>query len=233
VATAQEFMAHGLRRSIEASERERRRWARELHDQTLQDMAALRVLLSAARRRGTPETLAAAVDDAVARLGEGIDELRAIITDLRPAALDEIGTKAAIEALVERVAGAPGAPSIDLHLDLDYEAGRSPDRPAPAIENTLYRLVQEATTNAVKHAAARHIEISVTERGGAIAARVRDDGTGFDPDDRADGFGLIGIRERLSLVGGTLDVTSRPGEGTEISAVIPSSPAMGGLAAAS
>jgi signal transduction histidine kinase len=233
VATAQEFMAHGLRRSIEASERERRRWARELHDQTLQDMAALRVLLSSARRRGTPEALAAAVDDAVERLGEGIDELRAIITDLRPAALDELGTKAAIEALVERLAGAPGAPRIELHLDLDYEAGRCPDRHEPTIENTLYRLVQEATTNAVKHAAARLIEISVVERDGSIEAHVRDDGEGFDPDQRADGFGLIGIRERLALVGGTVEVTSRPGEGTEIAATIPSSRAAAGIAAAS
>jgi signal transduction histidine kinase len=233
VATAQEFMAHGLRRSIEASERERRRWARELHDQTLQDMAALRVLLSAARRRGTPETLAAAVDDAVERLGEGIDELRAIITDLRPAALDELGIKAAIEALVERVRAASGAPQIDLHLDLDYEAGRHPDRPSAAIENTVYRLVQEAMTNAVKHAGARHVGISLVEHGGSVRAHVRDDGAGFDPDRRADGFGLIGIRERLALVGGTLEITSRPGEGTEIAAVIPSARTAGGLAEAS
>jgi signal transduction histidine kinase len=233
VATAQEFTAHGLRRSIEASERERRRWARELHDQTLQDMAALRVLLSAARRRGTPDTLAQAVDDAVQRLGEGIDELRAIITDLRPAALDELGVKAAIEALVERLRATPGAPQIGLHLDLDYEAGRQPERPAAAIENTVYRFVQEAMTNAVKHAGAGHVDVSLVEQDGSVEARVRDDGAGFDPDERADGFGLIGIRERLALVGGTLEITSRPGEGTEIAAVIPSSRAAGGVAAAS
>jgi signal transduction histidine kinase len=224
VATAQEFTAHGLRRSIEASERERRRWARELHDQTLQDMAALRVGLSAARRRGDPGLLAAAVDDAVAQLGDGIDELRAIITDLRPAALDELGTKAAIEALVERVRSGAGAPEVDLVVDLDYESGRDDARQDAGIESALYRLVQEATTNAIKHASARHIEIAVVQRDGSIEARVRDDGDGFDPEAAADGFGLIGIRERVALVGGTLKISSQPGEGTELLAVIPAAP---------
>jgi signal transduction histidine kinase len=222
VATAQEFTAHGLRRSIEASERERQRWARELHDQTLQDMAALRVALSAARRRGDPDLLGAAVDDAVKHLGDGIHELRGIITDLRPAALDQLGTKAAIEALAERIRTGPEPPEVDLVVDLDYESGRAPSRQEAGIESTLYRLVQEATTNAMKHASARHIEISIVERDGSIEARVRDDGDGFDPEARADGFGLIGIRERVALVGGTVEVSSRPGEGAEVLAVIPS-----------
>jgi signal transduction histidine kinase len=222
VATAQEFTAHGLRRSIEASERERQRWARELHDQTLQDLAALRVSLSSARRRGTPELVAQAVDDAVARLGDGIDALRAIITDLRPAALDQLGAKAAIEALVERVRTAPGAPgTIDLHVDLDAPDGAEPARHDAAVENTVYRLVQEATTNVLKHAHAGRIDISVLERDGAIEIVVRDDGRGFDPRETGDGFGLVGMRERLAIVGGTLAVSSRPGGGTEVQAVVP------------
>jgi signal transduction histidine kinase len=221
VATAQQFTAHGLRRSIEASERERQRWARELHDQTLQDLAALRVSLSSARRRGTPEVVAQAVDDAVARLGDGIDALRAIITDLRPAALDHLGAKAASEALVERVRAAPGAPGpIDLHVELDA-AGAEPARHDAAVENTVYRLVQEATTNVLKHAHAGRIDISVLERDGAIEVVVRDDGRGFDPRETGDGFGLVGMRERLAIVGGTLDVSSRPGRGTEVQAVVP------------
>jgi signal transduction histidine kinase len=222
VATAQEFTAHGLQRSIEASERERQRWARELHDQTLQDMAALRVTLSAARRSGDAERLADAVDDTVQRLGEGIDELRAIITDLRPAALDELGTKAAMEALVERVCALPNGPEISLTVDLDYEAGRSETRHTPNIEAAMYRLVQEAVTNATRHAGARHVQISVVESDGTLEIRVSDDGQGFDPRRRADGFGLIGIRERLALVDGALEISSRPGEGTELRATIPS-----------
>ena len=171
VATAQEFAAHGLRKAIEASESERRRWARELHDQTLQDLGALRVGLSAARRSGDPERLAAAVDDAVAQLGSGIDELRAIITDLRPAALDELGVKAALEAFVERMRGVPNVPPIQLEIDLDYEAGRRGTRPSANVESAMYRLVQEAITNVVKHASAQHIDVSLVEHDGSVHVR--------------------------------------------------------------
>ena len=221
VATAQEFTAHGVRRSIEASERERQRWARELHDQTLQDLAGLRVTLSSARRRGTSETLAEAVDDTIERLGDGIDALRAIITDLRPAALDQLGVKAALETLVERARNATDAPEIDLLVDLDFESERQATRPAPAIEDATYRLIQEALSNALKHASARRVEISVVERDGAVHIDVQDDGRGFDTDRDAAGFGLIGMRERVALVDGTLDVRSQPGGGTELHAELP------------
>jgi signal transduction histidine kinase len=220
VATAQEFTAHGLQRSIEASERERRRWARELHDQTLQDLGGLRVMLSAARRSGDPERLAATVDAAVTQLSQGIDELRAIITDLRPAALDELGTKAALEALVARLLGMPDAPEIALSVELDGDGAQL--RHTAAIENTLYRLVQEALTNAIKHGGARRIEVSVAERDGRIEALVTDDGAGFEPERTGSGFGLIGMRERLALVDGSLRITSEPGQGSRVRAVIPS-----------
>ncbi len=221
VATAQEFAAHGLRRSIEASERERHRWARELHDQTLQDLGALRLSLSTARRRGDSEALALAVDQAIADVADGIEELRAIITDLRPAALDELGTGAALEGLIERVAAGHGSPAIIAHIDLAYEQRREATRHTPALESALYRLVQEAITNAIKHGAAGTIEISVVENAGAIDVRVTDDGSGFDPQGVEAGFGLIGMRERVALVDGTLDVTSQPGGGATVHAVIP------------
>ena len=221
VATAQEFAAHGLRRSIEASEQERHRWARELHDQTLQDLGALRVSLSAARRRGDSEALALAVDQAVADIANGIDELRAIITDLRPAALDELGTGAALDGLIERLAAGPRAPAITAQIDLAYERGREATRHVAALESTLYRLVQEAITNAIKHGGAGRIEVSLVERDGAIDVRVADDGSGFDPQAVEAGFGLIGMRERVALVGGTLDVKSQPGAGATVHAVIP------------
>jgi signal transduction histidine kinase len=221
VATAQEFAEHGLQRSIEASERERRRWARELHDQTLQDLGALKVLLSSARRTGNDERLRAAVGEAVEQLARGIDELRAIITDLRPAALDEVGTQAALEALADRVRAAPGTPEIDLDVDLAYEQGRAATRHTEAIEDALYRVVQEAITNATKHAGARRISVSIEERDGHVHVWVRDDGAGFEPEATSDGFGLIGMRERLALVHGELEVFSRPGAGTEIHATVP------------
>jgi signal transduction histidine kinase len=221
VATAQEFAAHGVRRSIEASERERARWARELHDQTLQDLAALRISLSAARRRGGAERLDAAVADAVSRLGEGIDELRAIVTDLRPAALDELGVKAALETFVERARATAGAPAIDLLVDLGFESGRTSERHDAVLEGTLYRLVQEAITNVVKHAGAHRATVSVRELDGVVEVRVQDDGAGFDPEQDGAGFGLIGMRERAALVGGTLEISSTPGRGTQLLAIVP------------
>ena len=221
VATAKEFQAHGVRRALEASENERRRWARELHDQTLQDLGALRVTLSAARRSGDPERLGAAVDDAVSQLSTGIDELRAIITDLRPAALDELGPKAALEAFAERMRSIPNVPPIDLRVDLDYEEGRRRERHLPSVESAVYRLVQEAVTNVVKHADASRIEVSVVEEDGTLAIHVHDDGAGFDPEASAAGFGLIGMRERLALVDGTLEIDSTPGRGTDVRARVP------------
>ena len=119
------------------------------------------------------------------RLGEGIDALRAIITDLRPAALDQLGAKAALEALVERARSAPDAPEID-SARRPRLRGRSCVRPdmRPAIEDATYRLIQEALSNALKHASASRVDISVVERDGAVHIDVRDDGRGFDTDRR-------------------------------------------------
>jgi signal transduction histidine kinase len=174
-----------------------------------------------ARRRGTPEELREAVDAAVEQLAQAVDELRAIITDLRPAALDEIGVEAAIEAFAERVRNAPDAPVVHLVIDLGSGQGRSATRRPAAMESTLYRLVQEATTNAIKHAHATELDVAVVERGGVIEATVRDNGHGFDPEEATEGFGLIGMRERVALLGGTLQVQSSPGAGTVVRASVP------------
>ena len=103
VATAQNASEEALRRGIEASESERTRWARELHDETLQQLAGLRVLLAGARRSGEPERMGGAIDSALEQITTAIGDLRSLITELRPAALDELGTKPALETLVERV----------------------------------------------------------------------------------------------------------------------------------
>jgi signal transduction histidine kinase len=220
VATGQHVVAEGLRRTMEASERERGRWARELHDETLQEMGALKLYLSAAYRSDEVAQLKEAIAGAIGQLGGGIDRLRALITDLRPAALDELGTGAALEALVDRVAGQSGIP-ISLDLDLDYERGRSDVRHAPDLEATIYRTVQEALTNVVKHAEASNAVVSVTERAEMVELAIRDDGRGFDPPTQSRGFGLLGMRERIAMAGGTLAVEARPGEGTEIRVRLP------------
>jgi signal transduction histidine kinase len=220
VATAQTASDEALRRSLEASEAERTRWARELHDETLQQLAGLRVMLSGARRSGDPARIGAAIDDAIEQLTTGIGDLRSLITDLRPAALDELGARPALETLAARVARQADL-EIDLDVDLAHERGAEGFRHAPDVESTLYRVVQEALTNIVKHASATSVHVRVSDRSGDVEVVVRDDGKGFEPHDDNSGFGLLGMRERLVLVRGTLNIVSAPGEGTTLRARIP------------
>ncbi|MCW2953644.1 MAG: sensor histidine kinase [Conexibacter sp.] len=220
VATAQSVASEGLRRSIEASERERQRWARELHDETLQELAGLKVLLSGARRSDDLDTVQRALDQALQQLDTEITGLRRLITDLRPAALDAFGLKSAVEGLAERVAGTSGL-EIDLEIDLAHESGRRETRLEASLENTLYRLVQEALSNVVKHADATSVAITITEQDDMITLSIEDDGCGFDESKPASGFGLVGMHERAALLGGELTVTSKPAAGTAIRASIP------------
>ena len=215
VAAAQHAGDEALRRSIEASERERSRWARELHDETLQQLAALRVLLSGALRSGDPERLQTAVGDAIEYLKTGVGDLRSLITDLRPAALDEFGIEAALETLAERVTRQSDV-IVDLEVDLVHDDSEPEFRHPPEIESAVYRVVQEALTNAVKHAEAPRVVVRVSDRDGTVDVTVRDDGKGFDPQESSAGFGLLGIRERLALVRGTLEIESAPGAGTTL-----------------
>ena len=222
VATAQTATDEALRRSVQASEEERRRWARELHDETLQELAALRMLLSGARRSGDPAVIAGAVGHALELLTDGIANLRALNTELRPAALDELGVGPAVEALIERVKAQSGL-AIELDLRLAFEDGRAAERHVPDIEAAVYRLIQGALSNVVKHAAATHVVVSLADgdEDECVTVEIRDDGRGFDPGEVGSGFGLIGMRERMALIHGTLEVRSCRGEGTRIVARIP------------
>jgi signal transduction histidine kinase len=217
VATGKRVEEQRLRQSIEASEQERRRWARELHDETLQSLAALRVGLSSAMR-GSEDDLRSAVETAVTSVTEEIANLRALIVELRPAALDEYGTAAAIESLAERITAREGIP-VEANVDLAFE--HEAERHTPELESTTYRLVQEALTNAVRHAGATRIEIDASEHDGCVHVAVADDGRGFDPTTTdSGGFGLTGMRERVELADGELDIDSGP-EGTTIRARLP------------
>jgi signal transduction histidine kinase len=210
VATAQTAAEEALRRSLEASEAERSRWARELHDETLQQFAGLRMLLAGARRSGDRERIDGALQDALERLTTGVGDLRSLIADLRPAALDELGIAPALETLAAR--------AYDVEVDLEVSLT---ERPAAELESTIYRVVQEALTNVAKHAAASRVLVRVRDVDSAIELLVRDDGAGFDPHRRSTGFGLVGMRERLALVRGTLDIQTAPGGGTTLRALIP------------
>jgi signal transduction histidine kinase len=219
VATARTVADERLRHSLRAAEEERRRWARELHDETLQGMGGLRVMLSSALRQDDPEALRRTVREAVDRLGGDIDGLRSLITALRPATLDELGLAPALRALLARVRATHDV-ALDAEVDLADDDGRASTRLGPEIETAVFRLVQEALTNVVRHSGARRVRVLVIEGEGRIDVEVSDDGHGFDPDDGTPGFGLVGMRERVGLVSGTLDISSSP-DGTVVRATVP------------
>jgi signal transduction histidine kinase len=211
VAVARRVESDRLRRTIQAAEDERRRWARELHDETLQGLGAIGVMLSSALRSGDPERLAAAVAEAGDVIREEIAGLRNLITELRPAALDELGLEPAIDALAERVRTVEG---LELETTLNV-----PRRLEPELESTVYRLVQEALTNVAKHARATRVTITIAGGDASIEVEVRDDGIGVDPKPVL-GFGVTGMRERAELLGGTLTV-ERADPGTRVRATLP------------
>jgi signal transduction histidine kinase len=220
VATAQTVTSERHRQRLAATEAERQRWARELHDETLQSLGALRIALSSAERSDRPEEVKRVVRGAAQQLEQDIANLRALITDLRPASLDELGPQAAIEALVER--SQRHGIEVDVSVELEHEGGARSSRHTPELELAIYRIVQEALTNAAKHGQARRAVIEIREEAEVVHLTVRDDGVGFDPDAATRGFGLMGIRERLDLLSGELVIDSEPGRGTVLRAHIPS-----------
>jgi signal transduction histidine kinase len=218
VVMARSVESERVRSLMAAADAERSRWARELHDETLQGLGALLVLLASARRRADAKQTELAMDEAIEHIEQEIENLHAIISDLRPAALDELGLRPALEALLERHSEHDEL-TIASKLALpDHNAGE--DRLEPEIESTVYRLVQEALTNIAKHANARNARVAVTASGGAVLVEVQDDGTGFAPDAGGSGFGLVGIRERVFLAGGTVTIDSGRG-GTLVRAELP------------
>ncbi len=223
VATAKSVEAERLRLSLEAAEQERKRWARELHDETLQALGGLRMLHSAALRSDADITeLRGAIEEGIGLIDAEIDNLSALIAELRPAALDEIGLVPALRTLAERKSR-EGRLEIDVLVRLEHDGHRL----QPEAESTVYRLVQEALNNVAKHAGASRAE-AVIERGdGVVEVIVSDDGRGFDPSATNGGFGLIGMRERVGLAGGELRIDAAPGRGTRVLATIPLQPAEG------
>ncbi len=217
VATARSVERDRLRRSLKAAEAERSRWARELHDDTLQGLGMLRVMLSGARRTDDVDALHGTLDGAVEQLTQEIANLRALITELRPAALDELGLGPALDALFERARVSHG-----LVIDSTVELGAEDDGPRldAETETAVYRIVQESLTNASRHADADYVAVEVLRHGDSIRIAVGDDGRGFDVEQPAKGFGLTGMRERISLAGGRLEIKSSPA-GTTILAVLP------------
>jgi signal transduction histidine kinase len=216
VATAKSVDADRRRRSLAAAESERHRWARELHDDTLQAMGGLKVLLSGAARLDDAEAMRAAMREATEQLTDHIAALRSLIAELRPPALDQLGLAPALESLASRTATTNG---LEIRSDMQLPEDRRLD---PEVETTVYRVAQESLTNVVKHARATSVDLAVRCHDDQIEVFVADDGVGFDVETSAtDGFGLAGMRERVELARGELEVLRGPDGGTVIRARLP------------
>jgi signal transduction histidine kinase len=216
VATAKSVEADRRRRSLAAAESERHRWARELHDETLQALGALKVLLSSAARLDDAEAMRSAMREATEHLTGDIESLRSLIAELRPPALDQLGLAPALMSLAQRTGSRNG---LEIHTEVELPGDR---RLAPEVETTVYRVVQEALTNVVKHARAASVDLAVRCEEGRLEISVADDGVGFDPDDTAgSGFGLTSMRERVELANGELRVGPGVDAGTVIHARLP------------
>ena len=216
----EEWRGQLLAKVIGAQEDERKRLARELHDETSQTLSALAMRL---------ETAVAAFPDDLARqrLVEAkdltvrtLDELHRLIYDLRPSVLDDLGLLSAIRWYAERHLEPLG-------VSVRWEFSGQERRLQPEVETALFRVVQEAITNIAKHASAETVLVECELDGRELVIDIEDDGRGFDPaavatsPDTQRGLGLMGMRERMELVGGTVKVDSAPGRGTYVSVRVP------------
>ena len=213
-----------LRSRFQGEESERRRWAQELHDQTLQDLAAIELRLGSLAGNHDPQDLAAGVQDTRVLVREQIRTLRHLITQMRPLALDTLGLSAALQDLARR-AEADG--DLPVHCDL-AELADLPTSTEPDTLVAIYRIVQEALTNARHHSAGHKITIAARSRDDALEITIRDDGIGMPPPaartpDPAlpPAFGRIGMRERAEAIGAQLTWSRPSGGGTLVSLLVP------------
>ncbi len=211
-----------LRRLISVQEEERKRVARELHDELGQRLSSTVLAIGAAERllQRDPEAARDVLRSAREALTATTEQMYNLILGLRPSALDDLGLEAALRAHAHRTLEAAG---VTLHMSSERVDGRL----APEAETALFRIFQEALTNVVRHAQARHVHLSLRCADGCVIGELRDDGRGFDPaslttingDGR--GLGLLGMRERVELCGGSLEIDSRPGAGTRLCVRVP------------
>lgn len=205
-----------LRRVLDAQEAERRRLARELHDETGQALTSIILGLKSLEEQVEGEPAMAAIGELRELVVGTLRDVRQLAVELRPKALDDFGLVPALERLTAAFSEQTGIP-------VDLQATDSDERLPQEVETALYRSVQESLTNVVKHARAHSVSVLVSRRGGKVSAVVEDDGQGFEPSSPVDGgFGLVGMRERLALVGGRLRIESRgDGSGTTIAVEVP------------
>ncbi|GLZ12041.1 histidine kinase [Actinomadura sp. NBRC 104425] len=198
-------------RALSAQEDERRRIARELHDEIGQSLTALLLDLKRLTDRA-PEPLREELRQAQETTRQSLDEVRRIARRLRPDVLEDLGLASALTAL---------AAQFDTHTTLRVRRTLHPDLPplGPQVELVLYRIAQEALTNAARHSGAAQVELSLAPADGGVLLCVDDDGKGIDG--AVEGAGIRGMRERALLVGGTLNLQNRPEGGTRVALYVP------------
>jgi signal transduction histidine kinase len=209
LALSERVSRDAVRRVVEGQEIERKRLARELHDETGQALTSILLGLKSLEQDERVEALRELVVST-------LQDVRRLAVELRPAALDDFGLAAALERLAETHRAHEG-------VAIDVEIGLAPSERLPAeVETTVYRIVQEALTNVARHADAERISILVTRKKDSVVAVIEDDGSGFDSDGVGeDSLGLAGIRERVALLGGRLRLETAPGKGTTLAAEVP------------
>jgi signal transduction histidine kinase len=199
-----------VRALLQGQEIERTRLARELHDETGQALASILLGLKPIERQIGEEPVALIRE----LVGSALDDVRRLTTELRPPALDDYGLQPALERLTELVASSSG---LDVQLNVRSTAALPPE-----FETALYRIIQEALTNIVKHAAASSVSVLVLDVEDGVRTVIEDDGAGFDASDVREGaLGLLGMRERVSLLGGRFEVESARGTGTTLIVDLP------------
>jgi signal transduction histidine kinase len=214
VGLSRQVQRDALRRVVAGQELERRRLARELHDETGQALTSILLGLRAVEETGSAKEMRAATSDLRELVVGTLQDVRRLAVQLRPKALDDFGLAAALERLAQTFSEAT-----DMQVEIEAQLGE--ERLPSEVETTLYRIVQEALTNIVKHAEAARVSILLVRRPTTATVVIEDDGRGFDPEEvRADGLGLIGMRERVELHEGRLTIESTPGSGTTLVAEV-------------
>ncbi len=204
---------------IDAQEEERRRISRELHDDTAQTLTSLLLYAKALEQGDVPPAVREALAELREEVARSLEGVRRMARELRPSALDDLGLPAALEGYTNELARRTGLP-------VHYRATIGGERLPPRVELALYRIAQEALTNAAKHARAAHVNITLARDADAITLTVQDDGAGFEPDRvlPATGVGLFSMRERAEMEDGALLVRSAPGDGATVQARLPLRP---------
>jgi signal transduction histidine kinase len=201
-------------RMLEIQEAERRRIARELHDEIGQALTAVKIHLNTAKRR-VPEEAAAYLEESIHVTELALAQVRALSLDLRPPQLDDLGLVSALRWQIDRQLGVPG-------IAVTFYAQPAMPRLSSDLETACFRVAQEAITNILRHASATEVEMRLTTEGDTLLLSIKDDGTGFDlaaARQRAlvgKSIGILGMEERAGLVGGTVEMHSAPGAGTHI-----------------